>query len=57
MLTSDSNGDDYEEIDVEELCSVSNNQSSEVYEEHTWKSPRDDAKEYNSVIVVNCIRE
>jgi hypothetical protein len=47
-----------EQIDVKELVHLqSSHPRGNSWLKLTWKSPSDEAKEYNKVMVVNCINE
>jgi len=52
ILTGYGDGDDDEEINVQEPIISAKTQADERYMTH-WKSPRLEAKEYRSVTVVN----
>ncbi len=52
--TGYSDGNDNEEVDIQELIvSIVSVAMQKLFDERTWKSPNDDAKEYKRVIVVN----
>jgi len=56
--TGHSHGDYNEQVDVQELVILQSNRFGDPFRTKlTWKSPSDEAKEYNKVIVVNWISE